>query len=353
MALHISPPTANDTRSSLADWLELQCVLSERHIVTTATLANVLDIAGDDTDARTERDDQTGEVLDGAILESSRNAIIEALLDELEHRVNVMGNSYPYSINARRQEIRLAVNDPIDNPSHAVYLFCLFASAIREKKLQPESDIRPLASLIPRGLQICACLAAAGYVVGEVSSFGFPREEGDAFLAALNSTYRRFGAGTIRTDVPAGWSESQKDGGIDVIAWRNHPDGMAGKTYLLGQTASGIGWKEKSILEYVGQFHRWFTTPPASFYLPAMFIPFTLHSELVDSGEVAYFEARRGRFEFHEPRFGIIFDRFRITHFAGRGMMPPNDGVDGIDQFQSVVDWVADTIAATTTARTA
>ena len=48
----------------------------------------------------------------------------------------------------------------------------------------------------------------------------------------------------MRSDdnVPPGFPSQLKDGGIDVIAWKDFPDKLPGKLYLLGQCASaGIG----------------------------------------------------------------------------------------------------------------
>ena len=125
--------------------------------------------------------------------------------------------------------------------------------------------------------QVCACLAAGGYTAGEVVSFGFPRPTGTAFLPALRATYERFGAGSVKQSVPPGFPVATKDDGIDVIAWRDHPDRMPGKLYLLGQCASGVDWRTKSVVDRIEPFHGWFTELPARHYLPSMFIPFTLH----------------------------------------------------------------------------
>ena len=56
-----------------------------------------------------------------------------------------------------------------------------------------------------------------------------------------------FGDGTpVETPRPAS-PDQVKDDGIDVIAWQPSPDGLAGTHYLLGQSASGDNWKDKSI----------------------------------------------------------------------------------------------------------
>src|SRR2546423_903736 len=140
-----------------------------------------------------------------------------------------------------------------------------------------------------------------GYLNGEVSSFGFPRATGDGFLPALRNAFGRFGMGEVRTEIPDGLPVSLKDGGIDIIAWRNHPDRMPGKIYLLGQCASGYGWQDKSVVEYIDQLHgTWFTTVPANFSIPAMFIPFTFHRDLTEDRTGPFLTAVKNRFWYEE-----------------------------------------------------
>jgi hypothetical protein len=347
MTAVFSPPSPGDTRSALADWMELQALSSNRGRATMATLSNVLDIADDDAAEVVVIDEETGEELDEAILGERRSAIVDATFEELEYRQKVIGPAYPFSVT--RDGPRLALDrvadNPITAPGQVVYLFCLLASAIREGKIQPTDDMAASERGLANVFQICACLAAGGYVSGDVSSFGFPRASADAFLPALRAAFVRFGIGQVRADVPDGFPNSLKDGGIDVIAWRNHPDDMPGKIYMLGQCASGMNWKSKSVVEYISQLHgAWFTDgPPAAYTLPAMFIPFTFHNDLTEERRGPYLEAVKNSYRYEERRFGIIFDRLRIAHFANSCMN--TDGVarqrvDGADRFESVQAWV-------------
>ena len=202
---------------------------------------------------------------------------------------------------------------------------------------------------IANNFQICACLAAGGFLSGHVSSFGFPRATGDAFLPALRNVFLRFGLGTVRAEIPDGLPQQLKDGGIDLIAWRDFPDQMAGKLYLLGQTASGSNWKSKSIVEYLPQFHgSWFTEFPAWHNTPAMFIPFPLQHELDEPKRDPFITALK-RCSWHEERrFGIIFDRIRIPHLANLCLNSPPESrqiVESADKVDDVRGWVDRTIA--------
>jgi hypothetical protein len=312
-----------------------------------ATLSNVMDITEDDAGEPAATDEETGEFLDDHILEESRSAIVDATFEELEYRQRVIGSAYPFSVIAdgRRLALDCIVDNPITNPGQVVYLFCLLASAIREMKIQPADSLTAAERGLADTFQICACLAAGGYVSGDVSSFGFPRASADAFLPALRAAFARFGIGKVREDVPDGFPDSLKDGGIDVIAWRNHPDDMPGKLYMLGQCASGMNWKSKTVVEYVHQLHgAWFTDgPPATYTTPAMFIPFTFHRDLSEKRRGPYLDAIKNSYRYEERRFGIIFDRLRIAHFASSCMSGDAASrlrVDGADRFEIVQSWV-------------
>ena len=113
------------------------------------------------------------EPLDDAILEENRFAVVSAAFEELEYRQHVLGEAYPFAVEMRALILN---DDPILQPGQVVYLFCLLASAIRERKLHPVELVEGAARNIANAFQICACLAAGGFVQGDVASFGFPPE---------------------------------------------------------------------------------------------------------------------------------------------------------------------------------
>src|SRR5437870_4877293 len=102
MTVVLTPPTAADTRSALADWMELLTLASSRARTTKATLTNVLDIDEDEAAEPPAVDEVTGESLDAAILEDERTQIISAAFEELEYRANTLGAAYPFRVDGRR-----------------------------------------------------------------------------------------------------------------------------------------------------------------------------------------------------------------------------------------------------------
>jgi hypothetical protein len=341
-------PTENDSRSALADWLELHAIFSPRHVSSRGDLLNALDIPDDDRTARFSRDQYTGELLDQCILEEPKFAMLENVFEELEFRSACLGDSYPFEIDARRLVVRTDFCGNVVHAGQVAYSFCLLATALRERAIAGLEELGETEQEMARLFQVCACLAAGGYFGGAVCSFGFPRQQGNAFLPALQAAYRRFGHGDVKTAIEAGHPSATKDGGIDVIAWRDHPDRLPAKLYSLGQCASGKNWKHKPVASEVGQFHgTWFTTRPSEYWLPALYIPFLLHDEIDDPAQESFAAVRLRTVAYHERKFGVIFDRLRIAHHAAacvqRGAEQLAE-VDGAGKIRDVAQWVNKTV---------
>jgi hypothetical protein len=361
MPLLIEEPVSGDTRSRNGDFLELSAITSSRGVSSEASLVSILRITEDPAaDAENGSDPETGEILDGAILEQPREYLTVTAFEELMHRQSCLRDCYPFVVDAARGTLTYQGPDCVTHPGRLVYLFCLMATAIRERRLLPSAAFKYLEQTIGNCFQICACIAAGEFVAGaadssmtgHVSSFGFPRATGTAFLPALREAYERFGVGRVRQsgEIPEGLPQELKDGGIDVIAWRTLPDQLPGRMYMLGQCASGKNWRNKSVVEYVEQLHGgWFTNIPAKYSMPAMFIPFPFHHELSEQKEIPFLESVRQRSWYEEMRFGIIFDRLRIPSLAGACMVRPEvvrANVDGTTRLSEVQQWVVDAVQA-------
>ena len=341
-------PTENDSRSSLADWLELHALFSPRRTSSKGDLLNAFDIADDDRAARFSHDEYTGEQLDQGILEEPRLAMLENVFEELEFRSACLGYSYPFEVDARRLVVRTAFDESAVHAGQVAYSFCLLATALRERAITGIEELPETEQEMALLFQVCACLAAGGYFGGSVCSFGFPRQEGNAFLPALQAAYRRFGHGDVKAAIEAGHPAATKDGGIDVIAWRDHPDRLPAKLYSLGQCASGKNWKQKPVASEVAQFHgTWFTTWPSVHWLPALYIPFLIHGEIDEPAHESFATVRVRTVAFHERKFGVIFDRLRISHHAAECALRDAERlgeVDGAERVLDVAQWVNKTV---------
>jgi hypothetical protein len=346
----IVEPTYNSTRSELVDWLELVALTSPRHHAVEADVIGLREL-----NTGTEDEVSADATNDEAILETEQEIQLQSLANEIAHRKDILGGAYPFDSGTNGT---LLIFDSTTELTHGqwVYLFCLLSSAITNGYMQPIESLTELAQKVPILFQACACVSAAGFLSGAVSSFGFPRATGERFILALKSTVTRLGEGRVSDNpqVPDTLAAAIKDGGIDVIAWKEFPDKMPGKIYLVGQCASGKHWRDKSVVEYLNQFHgAWFAPPPPSQPIPAMFIPFAFHQDQQENAAQRFEENTHLRLQYDTTRFGIIHDRFRVAHYAGIGFSGVGvitDTVDGFTQFANVCQWVQDVRAAITVA---
>jgi len=279
---------------------------------------------------------------------------------EIEDRRKIIGADYPFEMDeaGRHFTFRGGVT-----PIGAVYLFSLFLSHSQDHTIIPEDWAPKLDNHARNLFQACSTVAAGGYVVGIAVSFGWPRPEGTSFLDALKKTYRAFGDGVPHDKPRPAAPKWIKDGGIDIIAWQKSIDGLAGTEYLIGQVASGDDWKDKSVRTDADVLHKyWFSQAPASDHKCAIFIPFCLEPERGAEEDVTPQDTlvplkseKTSAEDFSLPvrledymqllttQFGIVFYRYRLAHYAARGLRLTEGGHVGIErvgELKDIVDWV-------------
>jgi hypothetical protein len=341
----VRSPVPTETRSRLADWLEVMCLANARGVATRGDLLGLYDLLGED-DHRLERDDQTGEDLEGEILEDARTESADVVLDELEHRAKVLRGYYPFVIEIRGQSWRI-VAAPADSDAEAAaarscYVFCLLTSAIRDRCIQG-AGVPPLVQTMPNHFQAIAAEAAAGVMGGQSISFGWPRPAGTGFRPALADVSKRMRLGKPLDAVPLWSSGREKDAGIDVIAWRDFDDQRPGKLVLFGQVASGNDWTEKTVKTDTPHFLSWFTERPTEHYIPAIFIPFPQHHACAGRKNAGFEAVAASEAWLREQEFGLVIDRLRIVGVAARQLVDAK-GAANEDVLNNVGAWIADAL---------
>ncbi len=349
--MRILPPDKNSKRVRIADWLELQALTSSRRQASISSLRTIVKIETDDRTPANELDPLAEEIGEPEITNRLAEDLEDRVVQELRFRAEVMGAAYPFELSSgtgKRSMILKRHENFLDAGSGRLfYSFCLLDSGIREKLIVPVPAQRPLLEQIGAMFQICACLAVGGYLGVEVVSFGSPRAEGTAFLPALQSAWSRYGSYQVSDHVPHGFDDQLKDGGIDIIAWRHFPDGFAATLLMLVQVASGLNWKDKSVVADVATLKKWFQGRSFENYLPAICIPFPLWFDLNEPAESAagrpvdFYQGVRQKFEYREGAFGVIFDRGRIAQSAGHasGESSCATRIDGYSRVSEVADW--------------
>lgn len=323
----VSSPAPNDTRSKVADWLEVLALASPRGVATRADLLGLYDLLGDNGHAL-EVDAETGETLEGEILEDARATAADVVLEELQHRIAVLGLHYPFDLEFRSQSWRLVMRPDAGEQeiaaSRACYVFCLLTCAIRDNRIRG-NGLAPLSLAMPNHFQAIATQAAAGLMGGDAYSFGSPRPSGLGFRPALTEVSTLIKLGKPLEHEPL-WSNGQeKDAGIDVIAWRDFADGRPGKLVLLGQVASGNNWIDKTVKSDTPTFMSWFSEHPTKHYIPAIFIPFPQHHNCTGRPDAAFEDVASAEAWLREQEFGLVIDRLRIVVAAAQRLVAAND----------------------------
>ena len=138
---------------------------------------------------------------------------------------------------------------------------------------------------------------------GRAIHFGFPRRVlPHGFPKAIRELMNRLNDGSSNDNAPQ--RNDQKDAKLDIVAWKDFPDGRRGKLIVYGQCAVGLtDWKDKvSELQPLAFNKKWLREHPVVEPTRLFFVPF--------------------RVGLHEWRNicidgGILFDRCRVAALAG------------------------------------
>jgi len=327
----LEAPSLTAPVPTLADWMELWALTNSRGIATDSDLAGI---------AHATEDYTPSDIIEADV---EREAVFDEVFGEIERRLNAAASAYPFVLDSRGTTLRVSGQEFSD--AQIVYTFCLLVSEYRRAQLLPQFVFRAHTAAVEDLFQVCSTVAAAGLVGGAAVSFGFPRPDGSGFLSALERTYvQRMREGETERVARPGVSSQTKDGGIDVIAWRQFPDALPGKLYLLGQCASGAQYPEKGVRSYLDSFHGdWFTCQPGSKAIEAVFVPFVLDHDLAVRRGESRSEARFGRYLSLARRLGVLVDRCRLAYLVELGIAHANTtpgDVDRMDELESVRAWV-------------
>lgn len=303
-------PSQTQRTVKLADWLELMALASDGSQASFGTLERVLNRGGTYETALVAQDDgdQPTVSAPSVFVDEAVESAIESVADELEARAIAAGVAYPFELGAGSITLKGPWGEFVP------YLFCLCLSYFGDPS-QPaisnvEDDDDELAEdeashLFPRRLfeHLCA-LAAGNYLGGQSIRFGWPRRGlatrfADA-VESLSIEHLREGKGFSGSSAAA----DKKDGHLDIVAWKDFPDGAQSKLVIFGQCATNKDpqWEPKVHELRPSSFWRtWIAGHFTNDIQSAFFIP-----HRVDTG----------RWLEHANSAGLLFDRCRIAAFA-------------------------------------
>lgn len=290
----LSSPPASASKEELADWLELRAL-------TDGDLSSSLqDLIGELR--RNGSMDAFEYSRDWGSSDSER--VAEQAFGELEGRLSACGDSsYPFKVDKHA----IVLKKGYEQTSYIFQLLLTKFGLVSPAGIpSPEKTFEEIAAIAARRY-----LGPDGQVLG--FAFGFPRRhQAKSFQEALDDLCSRIGEGggaKIPTKDPAGLAlakriADQKDGKVDIVAWRPFPDLRPGKLIGFGQCATGAtDWRSK-----------------LSELQPQTFEKLWLREGFSISPVRMFFVPRR--VEEHEWRHisvqaGILFDRCRIAHHCG------------------------------------
>lgn len=315
-------PALNASASDMLDWLELSAFFSGSTTANTDALLAALE------QQQEEEEEDIGEH------DRQKENLIAAIEEEFDIRSKDGGEHYPFMLSDDAEELLLVRS--IDDLAAIYYYVCLLSShLVASPIIAYVVDGLIEQRLRNRVFQIVSTLALAGVAQGPAVSIGWPRTTDETILDCLrrasegNAGLRA--RGIAHPDVR---NPHDKDGGMDIIAWRsaNRPPPII---FYFGQVASGRNWSGKSAKNKVDSFK-------------AKFI------EIGPMGNVAFATLTPLRI-FDEPLWnsqsidhGSIVDRTMLPALAAQGAKLAKDGVmvDEAENLATVVEWIRDYKAA-------
>jgi hypothetical protein len=340
----LSPAVQNST-AVLADWLELNALLAGAQGVGRSAIEAVYRVTSEESEVR-RQEDSAGVREDGEISEASRDELVLSIVAEIEWRQRALKQAYPFKLTKKSGRWggtwRLEGPSSITSRANAPYLICLMIVGLRRGMVSVTD--RNLITNHKLGIlfQVCACIAIGGYFSAEVASFGWPRSTGDSFFPALKKAWDRIGFYKIVEAYPAGAPDHLKDGGLDLIAWKNFSDNrLAARLILFGQVASGDNWSDKSARlpsdTFVGSFFNGYA-PKA--WITATIIPFVAHEDMSEEGSLE--DQVTGKMAFHEQAHGLLLDRIRVASGAFEALQSgvSAGSIEGLDRLDELTEWL-------------
>ncbi|MFK0082756.1 hypothetical protein [Glutamicibacter sp. NPDC090743] len=316
------------TRARGADWVELSVLIEGRPMTNGRIISaqRILSEPGDDLEIidQDDLDDGIGIDFDNdpSVSDNVSEEKCQLILEELESRSQLLGDLYPFSIVSKNSGWSLEMKERISpeiSGAHKCYLACLLMTCARSELLNFDRTSSVVQG-IGNAFQALAYISAAELLGGKAFWMGFPRPDRSNMLDAVRNLSDQMGLGIPVDQRPpsVGSTNSVKDGGIDLIAWRTFKDGRPSGIVLYGQVASGDDWQEKSVNGNIGKFKAFFKSAPAAHPLIAIFIPRVANDGIGEDNVYSYEDRVSASISSLDGELGLIVDRLRLTELTGQ-----------------------------------
>jgi len=319
-----------------ADWVELAAMLSSRRTSSKADLVRSLSVLEEPEHELVNliiiSAEETSEPMEEEILQSKSELWASDVREELGTRIANLGEAYPFEMVDTGATWRLVYQVQPDRHDHLFYSCCLLITGRRHSLIRheiPEMD---------KVLQVIAYLVAARIVQGTAYWFGYPRpDETGKMLSAVKELLVRIGFKSADPVAPIWSVGTEKDEGIDIVAWRNFGDCLPSRLIVYGQVASGKNWMDKPVDQHVSVFRAWLGDYGQQYYVPAMFIPWQQYVYVEPTRDRSFRQRVVDLSMRNERTLGLTVDRGRIAELATRTTFTGND--DEAEWIRYLVTW--------------
>ena len=312
-----SPPAASEDWL-LVDWLELSAFLSR---FGEASIDDIISTRA------FQEDDAEEDIGDKDAQEQEWRDQIE---NEIGHRAQALTTAYPFALSDDGEQLLFTGQDDLIGP-YTSYLVCLILSHVTKSPILSMPPRRQMVDEARKRLfQIIATLAAAGHAQGGAVSLGWPRETKESILEVVGRAVATSQTGSARVH-PLGMAPpAAKDGGLDVLAWKDAPDGPPPESFYFVQAASGHNWEEKSAKgDYETFLTCYFDVRPGCNIAFITICPFRLSAEKKQYATMAH---------------GLISDRTRaparVRDALEAAAQNDNHSIDEVKNFAVLSLWL-------------
>lgn len=293
--MSIDAPTKADSVLVLVDWLELVALFAENRRAKLDAILGAFEIGADTCLTDIAEDDAFEE------------DYYSLIADEVAKRAGALDDdAYPFEMSENGEMVTLRAELTYGQKS---YLMSLIHDNSRGSgKLSGNSQLTKIEAAQGRTLfEIFAVFASHGFCDGGHTFYiGSNRRGAENLLQILDQACLIVQEGVAEkyANLPVDAPDAVNDGGVDVIAVHQEPNGPPHRCWHFGQAAIGANFTAKSAISALKSFDEvWFSTPPANRAGLMLIGPY-----LADN--VLGFQTRS---------LGHILDRMRLPKYVQRG----------------------------------
>ena len=273
-------PSIRAYTEEIADFWEIQAILNPSQHISNLQISKILSIGLDE------------HKLDG--IESEDDDVeleLQEVFYELEQRRGFTAHNYPFKF--KLSSIQL---DDEDSFKKDIYLYLLLCTRFNMQKNKVQNGID--GTLLFE--ELCVIVASNYLRVDLDHSYIFGTANSGNFEDKVRTLIKKIGEGQTFKN-PNNNSPTAKDGGVDIVTWKDFADNRPSKLIAFGQCKTGTSWRDEIHKLKPRDFcDNWLYESPVHSPIPLVFITDTLNADFNDITSIRGF---------------LVFNRFRIVEY--------------------------------------